>query len=318
MAGKKVKVIKGNRGARPTRNTARASRLNSINGVAAPHPLISALKAVVLILCCAAVILPFVAIISTSLADPEQVRSAGGYVMWPQNPTLDAYAAILRGGIVSRALLVSVFLTVVGSGLSLVVVTLLAYGLSRPGTTGHRPALLLVLFSMLFAAGIIPNYLLIKELGLIDSIWALILPTLVSGFQVVLMRAFFLEVPKEILEAARIDGAGELKTLLRIVIPLSKASIAVIAFFNAVGYWNAYFNAVLYINDTAKWPLQLVLRAYVVDNSSMAIDVPLMAMPSQQSLQMAILVLALVPICVLYPFLQKHFKKGVIIGAVKG
>src|SRR5690606_28019064 len=178
--------------------------------------------------------------------------------------------------------------------------------------TGHRPALLLVLFSMLFAAGIIPNYLLIKELGLIDSIWALILPTLVSGFQVVLMRAFFLEVPKEILEAARIDGAGELKTLLRIVIPLSKASIAVIAFFNAVGYWNAYFNAVLYINDTAKWPLQLVLRAYVVDNSSMAIDVPLMAMPSQQSLQMAILVLALAPICVLYPFLQKYFKKGVI------
>lgn len=295
-----------------------SDRLRAINGAKPPSIPVRILKGIVLLIASLLVILPFVAVISTSLADQEQINAAGGYVLFPTNPTLAAYEAIFRGGVVTRATIVSILITVVGSALSVTVVTMLAYALSRPGTFAHRPILLMVLFTMLFSAGMIPNYLLVKQLGLIDSYWALILPTMVSGFQVILMRGFFLEVPKEIIEAARIDGAGEFRILTTIMVPLSKAALAVIALFNAVSYWNAFFNAVLYINSTEKWPLQLVLRTYVVDNSSIGVDLPGDYIPPQQSLQMAILVVSLVPICLVYPFLQKHFAKGVIIGAVKG
>jgi multiple sugar transport system permease protein/putative aldouronate transport system permease protein len=144
---------------------------------------------------------------------------------------------------------------------------------------------------------------------------------MVGAFQVIIMRAFFQEIPGELVDAARIDGANELQILTRIVLPLSKAVIAVIGLFNAVAYWNAFFNAVLYINDTEKWPLQLVLRTYVVDNAALGVDTADIAgtvMPPAQSLQMAILVISLVPIALVYPFLQRHFAKGMLIGAVKG
>ncbi len=295
-----------------------SARLRAINGANPPSIPIRILKGIVLLIASLLVIMPFVAVISTSLADQSQINAAGGYVLFPEKPTLAAYEAIFRGGVVTRATIVSILITLVGSALSVTVVTMLAYALSRPGTFAHRPILLMVLFTMLFSAGMIPNYLLVKQLGLIDSYWSLILPTMVSGFQVILMRGFFLEVPKEIIEAARIDGAGEFRILTTIMVPLSKAALAVIALFNAVSYWNAFFNAVLYINSTEKWPLQLVLRTYVVDNSSIGVDLPGDYIPPQQSLQMAILVVSLVPICMVYPFLQKHFAKGVIIGAVKG
>ncbi|RZT79005.1 carbohydrate ABC transporter membrane protein 2 (CUT1 family) [Micromonospora violae] len=296
----------------------RARQLRTINGAAAPNLAVRGLKGVVLLISCALVIAPFLAVISTSLADQAQIAEAGGYVLWPQNPSLDAYRAIFSGGVVTRATLVSIGVTLVGSGLSVLVVAFLAYSLSRPGSWGHRPILLLVLFTMLFNAGMIPNYLLIKQLGLIDSYWSLILPTLVSAFQVVIVRAFFLEVPQEIIDAARIDGASELQILVRIMMPLSRAVLAVVALFNAVSYWSAFFNAVLYINSTEKWPLQLVLRTYVIDNTAVGADLPGEVVPPQQSLQMAILVVSLIPICLVYPFLQKHFAKGVVIGAVKG
>jgi putative aldouronate transport system permease protein len=289
-----------------------------VNGMAPPHPVMRAVKGVVLLLCCAVVALPFVGVVATSLADQQQITEAGGYVLWPTHPSLDAYAAIFRGGVVTRATLVSIGVTFVGSALSVTVVALLAYSLSRPGSFGHRPMLMLVLVTMLFNAGMIPNYLLIKQLGLIDSWWALILPPLVSAFQVIIVRAFFMEVPPEIIDAARIDGAGELQILTRIMLPLSKAVLAVVALFQAVAYWSAFFNAMLYINSTDKWPLQLVLRTYVVDNAAIGTDLPGEVVPPQQSLQMAILVVSLVPILLVYPFLQKHFAKGVVIGAVKG
>jgi len=286
--------------------------------VTKPGLAIRGVKGIVLVLCCAVVVLPFIAVISTSLADQEQITRAGGYVLWPANPSFDAYAAIFRGGVVTRVTLVSIGITLVGSGLSVAVVSMLAYSLSRQGSFGHRPILFLVLFTMLFNAGIIPNYLLIKQLGLIDSYWALILPGLTSAFQIIIVRAFFMEVPREIVDAARIDGANELQILTRIMLPLSKAVIAVVALFNAVAYWSAFFNAVLYLNSTEKWPLQLVLRTYVVDNAQIGTDLPGEVVPPQQSLQMAILVVSLIPICLVYPFLQKHFAKGVVIGAVKG
>ncbi|MFG1707803.1 carbohydrate ABC transporter permease [Nonomuraea sp. M3C6] len=283
--------------------------------------IIRAVKGVIVAACCAVVVLPFLAVFSTSLASQEQVTATGGYVLWPSDPNLDAYRAILAGGVVTRALLVSVGVTVVGTLLSLACITLLAYSLSRPGSLLHRPILLTVLFTLLFAPGMIPMYLTVKQLGLLDSYWSLILPGLANAFQIIIMRAFFQEIPGELVDAARIDGAGELRILLRVVLPLSKAVIAVVGLFSAVSYWNAFFNAMLYLNDTEKWPLQLVLRTYVVDNSSLGVDAADLSggfMPPAQSMQMAILVLSLVPIAIVYPFLQKHFAKGILIGAVKG
>jgi multiple sugar transport system permease protein/putative aldouronate transport system permease protein len=282
---------------------------------------IRACKGVLLLLCCVIVLLPFVAVVSTSLADQRQISAVGGLVLWPDHPSFNAYRAIFSGGVVSRALIVSIAITVVGSLLSLVTTACLAYSLSRPGSIAHRPLLMIVLFTVLFTPGIIPSYLVVRQLGLLDSYWSLILPVLVNGFNVIVMRAFFMDLPAEVLDSARIDGASDVQILARIVLPLSKAVLAVVGLFYAVGYWNSFFTALLYINDTAKWPLQLVLRTYVVDNAALGADQLGLSgelTPPQQALQMAILVVSLIPILLAYPFLQRHFAKGVLIGAVKG
>ncbi|MEV4395870.1 carbohydrate ABC transporter permease [Nonomuraea sp. NPDC049607] len=291
------------------------------NGLEPAGRPIRALKGVVLLAACLVVILPFVAVIATSLADQVQINLAGGYVLWPEHPTLDAYRAIFAGGVVSRALFVSLGVTVVGTLLSLTCTTLLAYSLSRPGSFASRPLLLLVLFTLLFSPGMIPSYLIVKQLGLLESYWSLILPVLVNGFNVIVVRSFFLDLPRDLLDSARIDGAGEFQVLRRVVLPLSKAVLAVVGLFYAVSYWNSFFSAMLYLNDSARWPLQLVLRTYVVDNATMGVDNTALTgelPPPQQALQMAVLVISLVPILIVYPFLQRHFAKGILIGAVKG
>ncbi len=278
---------------------------------------VRAAKGLVLTIGCLLVILPFLAVVSTSLADQQQVTSAGGYVLWPDNPSLEAYRALFSGGVVTRAVFVSVAITLVGTTLSLACTTLLAYGLSRPGSYGSKPILLLVLFSLLFAPGIIPMYLTVKQLGLLNSYWSLILPMLINAFNVIVMRAFFLDLPQELLDSAKIDGAGEIAILTRIVLPLSKAIMAVIGLFYAVGYWNSFFSALLYITENEKYPLSLVLRTFVVNNATIGTGDSGTALP-QQSLQMAMLVVSILPILFVYPFLQKHFAKGIMIGAVKG
>jgi multiple sugar transport system permease protein/putative aldouronate transport system permease protein len=277
------------------------------------------LRAFVLAAFCVAVVLPFVAVVSTSFAGKDQITRAGGLVLVPHSIHLDAYRSILAGGVVSKALLVSVFVTVVGTALSLLFSAMLAYGLSRPGTLASKPLLLVVLFSLLFTPGIIPTYLVVKQVGLLNSIWSLIIPTMVSGFNVIVLRAFFMGIPGELIESARIDGASEFRALRQIVLPLSRAVLAVVGLFYAVGYWNAFFNAMLYVNDPGKWPLQLVLRTYVVNNTQLAqSDLGSSeVIPPQAAIQMAILVISIVPILVVYPALQKHFAKGVLTGAVK-
>lgn len=278
-------------------------------------------KGILLLLCCLVVVGPFLAVISTSLADSHQVAHAGGLVLWPNHPSLDAYRAILAGGVVTHSVIVSITVTVVGTALSLISTALLAYSLSRPGSFASKPMLMTVLLTLLFSPGIIPSYLMVKELHLLNSYWSLILPTIISAFNVIVMRAFFMELPQELLDAAWIDGASELAILWRVVVPLSKAVLAVIGLFYAVSYWNAFFNALLYLNDNTKWPLQLVLRSYVVNQTTLGVDqlsIDSATPPPQQSLQMAILVISLVPIALVYPFIQRHFSKGVLIGGVKG
>jgi putative aldouronate transport system permease protein len=265
---------------------------------------------------------PLYVVVLTSLSPQRAVTEAGGLVVVPDGLTVGAYQEILTGGVVTRAVLVSLGVTLVGTALSVVVSVLAAYGLSQLGSFGHRPLLFTMLITLFFGAGIIPNYLVVKGLGMIDTYWSLILPSAVSVFNILVMRTFFMNLPAELLDSARVDGAGDVRILLRIVLPLSKAVTAVVALFYAVGYWNAFFNAMLYINTNNKWPLQLVLRTYVLQGTAF----PGNGLANQAgsghvaslAVQMAVVVLSLVPVLLIYPFVQKHFTKGVLIGAVKG
>ena len=292
-----------------------------MSGLNTPTMPTRAVKGVVLLACCAVVLVPFVAVVSTSLATREQVTRSGGLVLLPDRVSFAAYDAILSGGVVTRAVLVSLFVTLGGTALSLLCTALLAYGLSRSGSFGHKPFLMIVLFALLFTPGIIPSYLIVKSLGLLDTYWALVLPVMINAFNVIILRAFFMELPRDVIDSARIYGAGDLAILWRIVLPLSKGALAVIGLFYAVAYWNSFFSALLYLNDTAMWPLQLVLRTYVVNQSQVGVDqlgVSGADLPPQEAIQMAILVLSIIPILIVYPFVQRHFTKGVLIGAVKG
>jgi ABC-type glycerol-3-phosphate transport system permease component len=270
--------------------------------------------AVVIIL----VVYPFLSVLATSLASEPDVIKNGGLVIWPEHPTLNAYRTIFAGGVVTRAMEVSIGITVIGTLLSLAVTIGMAYGLSRR-VWGGRFFLLLALFTIFFTPGIIPNYLAVKQYGLLNTYASLILPVLMSAFNLVILRQFFMNIPSELLDSARIDGANDFQILMKIVLPLSKAVVAVVALFYAVAYWNDFFTALLYLNDSSMWPLQLVLRLYVVQGAPLpsAGDVVENA-PPLQSIQMAVVVVAMIPILLVYPFLQRYFTRGVLSGAVKG
>ncbi|MFG2076397.1 carbohydrate ABC transporter permease [Nonomuraea maritima] len=283
-----------------------------------PNPVVTTIKGIVIGLILLIMIYPLAYVILNSFASPEATTTAG---LIPSEWSFSAYTTIFKGGIVQRSLIVSILVTLVGTALSLVVTSTLAYALTKTRQVpGVRPALYLVLMTMLFSAGIIPNYLVVKAFGLLDSYWSLIVPVLASAFNVVVMRNFFMQLPRELFEAARMDGAGELSIFIKIVLPLSKAVMAVIGLFYAVSYWNSFFNAMLYLNDSAKWPIQLVLNSYVLQGSAMSSmnNVEMYNLPSSQSVQMAVVVMATIPILVVYPFLQKYFTKGVLTGAIKG
>ncbi|HEY9356196.1 carbohydrate ABC transporter permease [Arthrobacter sp. BE255] len=284
-----------------------------------PGRVAKTVKVVVLAAVVLAVLGPLYTIVLTSISSQATITRAGGLVLIPGEITLAAYQQILSGGVVTRAVLVSVGVTATGTLLSMVVSVLCAYGLSRPGSFAHTPILFTLLITMFFSAGIIPAYLLVSSLGLINTYWALILPSCISVFNIIILRGFFMGIDRGILDSARIDGASEWRTLTQIVLPMSKAVTAVIALFYGVGYWNAFFNAVLYINDSAMNPLQVVLRSYVLQGVSVPGQINVGdGAAASPALQMAVIVLAMVPILLVYPFVQKHFTKGVMIGAVKG
>jgi putative aldouronate transport system permease protein len=283
-------------------------------------------KPVVLALVTLAIAFPVYVVIVTSLSSTAAVTRAGGLVVIPRDLTIAAYVQLLSGGVVTRALVISLGITLVGTAFSLGITVLAAYGLSRPGSLFHRPLLFVVLLTFLFGPGIIPSYLVVNALGLIDSYASLILPAAVSTFNLIVMRSFFMGIPSELIDSARIDGAGEFQILRLVVMPLSKAVVAVVGLFYAVGYWNAFFNALLYINDNSKWPLQMVLRTYIVQQQALptgaggiqsGVGLGLQPAPGL-AIKMAIVVIAILPVLLAYPFIQRHFTKGVIIGAVKG
>jgi putative aldouronate transport system permease protein len=307
-------VVTEDHGRRPERNSWEGR----------PGPAERAVKALVLVVVSLLVLGPVYTVVLTSLSSEATITEAGGMVLVPGDITLAAYRSILAGGVVTRAAAVSIGVTVVGTVLSTVVSALAAYGLSRTTSTLHRPLLLVFVLTLFFSAGLIPTYLVVSNLGLVDSWWALILPGAVSAFNVLILRSFFMGIDPAITDAARIDGADDFRILGRIVVPMSTAVIAVVALFYGVGYWNAFFNALLYLQDSAKWPLQLVLRSYVLEGVELPgaglapAGITDAAAPASLALRMAVVVLALVPVLAVYPFIQRHFTKGVIIGAIKG
>ncbi|MGA5119458.1 carbohydrate ABC transporter permease [Streptomyces pseudogriseolus] len=277
-------------------------------------------KGIALGLACLAVLFPLWIVIVTSLQTKRTIDEAGGLVVIPRSITFVAYQELLGGGQVQRAALVSVGVTVVGTLFSMAVSVLCAYGLSRGGSLGHRWILMTLLATMFFGAGLIPTYLLVQALGLTDTYLALILPSAVSVFNILVLRAFFMNISQELVDSARIDGAGERRILLRIVMPLSRAVIAVISLFYAVGYWSAWFNASIYLTDQDMMPLQNVM-IQLVQKQERPVGLSAQINTGQLSplaVQMAVMVLALLPVAVLSPFVQKHFKKGMLTGAVKG
>ena len=279
---------------------------------------LSVAKGIVIATIAVSILLPMLVVISTSFASADQIRDAGGYVLFPTDPTLEAYRTIFASPLIFRALGVSVFVTVVGTALALFVTICMAYALSRP-VVGGKFMLMAIILTLFFSPGLIPMFLMIKELNLLNSIWSLILPGIFAGFNFIVMRSFFMGIPQELLEAARIDGASDFRILRTVVLPLSKAVIAVIGLFYAVSFWNSFFNAMLYINDQSLWPIQLILRSYVIQGTSLTADqLGVQQSAPPQSIKMAVVVVALAPIVVIYPFLQKYFSKGVITGAIKG
>jgi putative aldouronate transport system permease protein len=271
-----------------------------------------------------AVVFPMWSVLVTSLASRATIDSVGGMVVIPREFDISAYVVIFSGGQVTRAVGVSLVVTFFGTLISLTLTVLAAYGLSRPGSLFHTPLLFFFLLTFLIYPGLVPSYLVVTGLGLKDSLLALMLPTAISVFNLVVVRGFFMGIPSELIDSARIDGANEWDVLTRIVLPLSKAVVAVVGLFYAVGYWNAYFNAVLYIDDNDLWPVQRLLQSYILAGQSpqvagAAVSLPgVTAEPPTLAVKMAVVIVTVIPALIIYPFVQRHFTKGVMIGAVKG
>ena len=285
-----------------------------------PGPAMKLAKIIALTFVTIVMLFPMVYVVAVSFSSAKDVLG-GGLILFPRNPTFESYRAILQGGVVTRALQISILLTLGGTALQMIFTTTLAYGLSRPGVWGSKFVLYVVLGALIFYPGLLPTFLVVKQLGLLNSYWALILPGLVSAWNMIIVRNFFMNIPADLMDAARIDGASDPQIFFRIVLPLSKAVLAVVALFYGVGIWNAWFNSFIYFNDSTMWPVQNVLRQYVLQGSSLAAQdsfAPGQAPPPAQSIQMAVVVLSTVPILLVYPFLQRYFTKGVLTGSIKG
>ncbi|MGG1517417.1 carbohydrate ABC transporter permease [Paenibacillus oryzisoli] len=276
-----------------------------------------------MILACAGLLcfLPLLHLASLSLSGKDAVLSGFVY-LWPVEWTTDSYGLLFEGTPVVQAFFNNVTITVVGTALSMLFTVLAAYPLSRKVFYGRKFLTLAIVFTMLFQGGLIPTYLVIKQLGLIDSYGALWLPALVSTFNMLIMRSFFENIPDELEEAARMDGCGEWKLLLRVILPLSLPMIATIALFYGVQYWNAFFNVMIYLNSPEKFNLTVLIQqmirsqSLVTDMNNLGPEEIVHVTP--EGMKAAGVIVMTLPMLIVYPFIQKYFVKGVMIGAIKG
>lgn len=263
-------------------------------------------------------IIPFIYIVAGSFSTEAEL-STRSFFLWPHEFSLGSYSYIFSTSTFIRSLLVTIGVTVVGTIVQLFFSFTFAYPLSRKHLRGRNTMLNLVVFAMLFSGGMIPTYIVVKNLGLIDSYWALILPVAISPFNLMIIKNFFQELPMELEESAKMDGCSEIGILWKIFLPLSKPMIATMSLFYAVHLWNDFMSPLLYINDSTKWPIQLLLRQITMAASSLAtLNTDSTVAPPEQGIKFAVIVVATLPILLFYPFLQKHFAKGVMVGSVKG
>jgi putative aldouronate transport system permease protein len=267
--------------------------------------------------------LPFLYVVTYSLV-PYSEYLKNPFMLYPKQLDFGAYREILKMPLIYSGYRSTLFVTIVGTFLNIILLVMSAYALSKKDLKGRTAMLAIIVFTMFFSGGIIPNYMLIQALGLQNSLWALILPQAINVFYLLLMKSFLQSsIPAEIEESALMDGAGEFTILLKIIFPLSLPAIATFIIFYAVNHWNSYFLATLYISDRDKWPLMVVLREMVVENNMAAGDQQANLLEAQQksnpfTLKMATIIVTILPIVTLYPFLQKYFIKGLLLGSVKG
>lgn len=264
---------------------------------------------------------PIVYVIIVSITPYTEVLAKGGFVLIPSKITWDAYETIFSSKVVPQALWTTIKITLIGTTLNLIVSTLLAYPLSKKNLPGRNFILMAIVFTMLFSGGLIPIYLTVKATGLMNTMWALIIPGLVSTFNLLIMKTYFEGLPAEVEEAAKVDGCGDISTLIRIVLPMSMPIIATLALFYGVNHWNAYFPGIMYLNKPELYPLQVVLRNMIMSpavSQELAMPVQQMNALPPETIKMATVVVAIIPVLIVYPFLQKYFVKGMLLGAVKG
>jgi len=274
----------------------------------------------ILCIMCAVVLVSIIAPIMNIFAvsfSSYDAFTRGDVTFWPVEFSLDAYKAIIRDGKVLQGLKYSVLYTTLGTLINVILTILTAYPLSRPGMPFRKTISMFFAFTMFFSGGTIPTFLLVQKLGLYNTIWSMVLPNAMQVYNMIIMRTFFQSIPYELTEAARLDGANDFWILWDVIVPLSKASIATIALFYAVGHWNSWFQASIYFSSSDMAPLQLVLRNMVI-NAETLVKTGEASNIGATSISYATLFISMLPMMVLYPFVQKYFVKGVMVGSVKG
>lgn len=261
---------------------------------------------------------PFWYVIVCSLSSITHVTTST-FILWPDGIHLDAYRQVFRNNLIPTAYGNTIFITLVGTVLSMLMTTLGAFVLSRRDLPGRKSMTLFVVITMMFNGGLVPFYLVVRSLNLLNSLWSLILPCCISSYNMIILRNFFQSVPESLYESASLDGCSLTVYLLKILLPLSMPAMATITLFYAVGYWNAYFYSIIFISERVKWPMQTVLRQILMttQSSTMLYDNGSQTMPSEM-LKDAMIVITALPIICVYPFLQRFFVKGVMVGSIKG
>lgn len=262
-------------------------------------------------------LLPILNLLAKSLSDKQAIVEEKVY-FWPVGMHWENYISIIQGGSMPKAFLITIYVTLLGTLLNLIFTGMTAYPLAKQDLKGRSFFMFLIVFTMIFGAPMIPNYLLVKSLGLINTLWSLMIPGLISAFNLILVRTFFMGLPSELFDAARIDGCSEWRILWGIALPLSVPVFVTVGLFYAVGHWNTYQAAILYLNKSSLYTLQVVLRQMIVESDvSGMVDTTLSDNVLPEGIKAAAIIFATVPILCVYPFLQKYFIKGSLLGSVK-
>lgn len=288
----------------------------------APRRVFNAFNTAFLVLLSAVTLFPFVNVVAGSFATSLEMIERP-FMLFPRAPTLLSYRYIFSTSTFTRSLSVTIYITIIGTIINLIMTFLMAYPLSYKELFGRKILMNLIVFTMLFSGGMIPGYINLKQLGMIDTYWSLLLPGAIGTTYLIILKNFIQQIPAELKDAARMDGASEFFILVRIIVPLSLPVLATFTLFYAVRHWNSYFNCLLYMNDARKWTVQVLLRQIIMqaqglgDSEAMRGEGARVIIPPE-GIKNACVIVATLPILVVYPFLQKYFAKGALLGSIKG